>query len=97
MGVSIQDMVKQALVHYSGGVQGVGFRYTARALASGFRVAGYVKNLTDGRVELVAEGEQAEVLAFLEAVDERMGDLVSSRDLRWSAPTGEWRGFGIGF
>lgn len=75
----------------------MGFRYTARQVATGFRIAGYVKNLTDGRVEIVAEGEEQEVLAFLKAVDEGMGDLVSSREVRWSEPTGEWRGFGIRF
>ncbi len=90
-------MVKHACVIYHGTVQGVGFRYTARSLAQGFQIGGYVKNLTDGRVEIVAEGEEQEVLAFLKAVDERMGDLVSSRELRWSEPTGEWRGFGIRF
>src|SRR6187455_864933 len=44
-------------VWYEGRVQGVGFRYTARGLAGGFPVSGYVRNLDDGRVELVAEGD----------------------------------------
>jgi len=41
------------LVRYRGCVQGVGFRYTARRLAEGFPVAGYVRNLSSGEVELV--------------------------------------------
>ena len=90
-------MAKRACVSYRGNVQGVGFRYTARALAGRFRAAGYVKNVTDGSVELVVEGQEAEIIAFLEAVDERMGLLVESKEIRWSEATGEFRGFGIRF
>ena len=63
-------------VWYDGRVQGVGFRYTARSLARGFPVAGYVRNLPDGRVELVVEGEAAAVASFLEAIDREMGPNI---------------------
>ena len=43
---------------YSGHVQGVGFRYTAKTVAAGFEITGVVRNLPDGRVELVAEGDR---------------------------------------
>lgn len=59
-------------VHFSGHVQGVGFRYTVLQLAKEFEVAGYVKNLADGRVLLETEGAPAEVGAFIDAVQERM-------------------------
>ncbi len=52
-------------VHYSGRVQGVGFRYTVRSLVPGYDVLGTIRNLPDGRVELVAEGERAELEEFL--------------------------------
>lgn len=53
-------------IFYTGRVQGVGFRYTVRQLAAGYEVAGWVKNLTDGRVELLAAARDAEELsAFL--------------------------------
>jgi acylphosphatase len=55
-------------VYYSGRVQGVGFRDTSRRLARDHAVAGYVRNLPDDRVELVAEGELAEVEALLGAI-----------------------------
>jgi acylphosphatase len=63
-------MAKTLQVFYEGRVQGVGFRYTARRIAAGFDVAGYVRNLADGRVELVASGEEEEVDGFLEALRE---------------------------
>ena len=90
-------MDKRAEVIYCGNVQGVGFRYTARTLALDFAITGFVKNLTDGSVQLVAEGGAAEVERFLGAVDERMGDLVGTRELRWVVPRGDLKGFAIRF
>lgn len=55
-------------VFFAGRVQGVGFRYTVRHIAMGFDVAGWVRNLVDGRVELLAVGEEAEVEAFVAAI-----------------------------
>jgi acylphosphatase len=64
-------------VVYAGHVQGVGFRFTVRALAPGFEVTGTVRNLPDGRVELVAEGDRAELEAFQEAIRESdLGPLI---------------------
>ena len=45
-------------VLYSGHVQGVGFRYSVKSLAPGFEVTGTIRNLLDGRVELLAEGAE---------------------------------------
>ena len=63
-------------VVYSGRVQGVGFRATCRWLAGGFDVAGYVRNLADGRVELLAEGDPAEIDGLLQAVQNEMGGFI---------------------
>jgi len=81
---------------YSGRVQGVGFRYSARAVALGFEVTGTVRNLPDGRVELVAEGDKAELEAFRRAMqDSELGGLVRHEDASWGAAVGAFRGFEI--
>jgi acylphosphatase len=69
-------------VTYSGTVQGVGFRYTARELAQYHSARGFVRNLPNGTVELVAEGPAETVTAFLQAVADRMGDYIAHQDVR---------------
>jgi acylphosphatase len=65
-------------VHFSGRVQGVGFRATTSRIAASYDVAGYVRNLRDGGVELVVEGEPGVVLAFLDAVRRELGRWIRS-------------------
>jgi acylphosphatase len=55
-------------VFFVGNVQGVGFRWTVKRIATGFEVIGWVRNLPDGRVELQTTGEESEVRAFIEAI-----------------------------
>jgi len=57
-------------VFYEGRVQGVGFRYTVRQIAKEYEVTGWVRNLVDGRVELLVAGEKEEVEGFLESIGE---------------------------
>ncbi len=84
-------------VYYSGRVQGVGFRYTARSLAARFPVAGYVKNLPDGRVELVVEGTPEETGAFLAAVRREMGYYIAAAQETTKPATGRLHGFEVRF
>lgn len=80
---------------YSGRVQGVGFRYTTREIADRFAVAGYVQNLPDGRVRLVAEGETNELERFLAAVAAELERYIADVQSRAAEATGEFAGFGI--
>ncbi len=83
-------------VYYAGNVQGVGFRYTVKSLAAGFEVTGTVRNLPDGRVELVAEGAKEELSAFQQAIRESdLGHFIRKEDVAWQEPLGGLRGFEI--
>jgi acylphosphatase len=68
-------------VHYWGTVQGVGFRMTTRRIAEQFAVAGYVRNLPDGRVEVLVQGEAGEVERFLDAVAARMVSYIQGHSI----------------
>ena len=61
---------------FSGHVQGVGFRYQVVLMAKGFDLTGYVENLSDGRVGLLAEGDESEVLSFLEAIESELDTYI---------------------
>ncbi len=83
-------------VFYSGRVQGVGFRYTAKTRANGFDVTGTVRNLPDGRVELVAEGERQELEDFLADLhDSEIGRFVQDENVTWSEAKQDLKGFEI--
>jgi acylphosphatase len=87
-------MIISKRVLYSGRVQGVGFRYTAQRLAEQFPVAGYVRNLSNGSVEMAAEGEAAQVDAFLQTVAQRMGDYIRTANVQDQTPA-NYQGFEI--
>lgn len=90
----IGPMIRRT-THFSGNVQGVGFRYTTRDVARDFEVVGYVRNLPDGRVELVVEGEEAEIAKLLEAIAQRMEGFVKKRSDFDSPATGEFSAFSV--
>ena len=83
-------------VLYSGKVQGVGFRYTAKTVATGFEVTGIICNLPDGRVELVAEGSHTELSDFRTAIlDAGLAGFIRDEQVTWSPTKNEMRGFEI--
>jgi acylphosphatase len=81
--------------YYSGHVQGVGFRETTRRLAERFDVGGFVRNLPDGRVEMVAEGTAVELQRFLKAIADRMEGHIRDVALDVRPALGEFAGFEI--
>jgi acylphosphatase len=83
-------------IFYSGRVQGVGFRYTVKSVASGFEVTGTVRNLPDGRVELIAEGAKAQLEAFRRGIRESgLEHFIDKEDVGWGEAKNEFRGFEI--
>lgn len=83
-------------IFYSGNVQGVGFRYTVSSVARGFEVTGFVRNLLDGRVELVAEGTKDELETFRAAIrDSGLAHFMRNEQIHWTDSKQEFRGFEI--
>lgn len=85
----------RAEVIYHGRVQGVGFRATAHDLALRRRITGWVRNEADCAVRLVAEGPEAEVLAYLEDIRARLGDYITSEHVDTGEERGAYSGFEI--
>jgi len=86
---------QQRIVHFSGSVQGVGFRYTACRAAAGFDVTGYVRNLPDGRVECVVEGVPGEIDAFLAELARQMHGYIRKRTEQTAPASAAFEGFGV--
>ena len=87
---------RRMTVFFSGRVQGVGFRYTAKTVATGFEITGTVRNLADGRVELAAEGRRDELDAFRAALhDAGLAGFIRDEQVSWAEPENKFRGFEI--
>jgi len=84
-------------VFIGGRVQGVAYRYFAEKFASRLDISGWVRNLPDGRVEVLAEGPEAGIQTFLARLKEgpRLA-RVDSFEVRREPATGEFRDFRIG-
>lgn len=81
---------------YSGRVQGVGFRYATKSVATGFEITGTVRNLPDGRVELIAEGVCEELESFRDAIrDAGLKQFIRDEAVTWSEAQNQFKGFEI--
>jgi len=87
--------MQRRLYHFAGRVQGVGFRYTVKNIVMQYNVQGYVKNLPDGRVELVMEGPEEDLDQILQEIKLRMNGFIHHVDLNTSPATGEFAHFSI--
>ncbi len=90
-------MNKRIHVYYSGRVQGVGFRFSAQALAADLGLLGWVKNLADGGVELVAEGKEGDINKLLEKLDGEFSSYIRERKVNWMPANDEFTSFEIRF
>jgi acylphosphatase len=87
--------VHHETVFFGGHVQGVGFRYSVLQVAKEFEVAGFVRNLADGRVELQAEGQPRDVSDFVAAVEEKLHGYIRKMERTAGKRAPEFRGFAI--
>jgi acylphosphatase len=83
------------VLHYAGRVQGVGFRYTAQNIVLQYNVHGYVRNLPDGRVELVMEGLDLEMNQVAHRIAEKMSCFIKETIVQTAPATGEFQQFTI--
>ncbi|MBL9122235.1 MAG: acylphosphatase [Planctomycetaceae bacterium] len=90
-----QAPLERRETYYAGTVQGVGFRHTCRQLAARFRVTGYVQNLPDGRVLLVAEGAAGELDRFLGAVEVALAEHIRATTRTTLPAGGDFDQFGV--
>lgn len=86
-------LVQRLVIRYSGRVQGVGFRATCVRLAEHYQVTGRVCNLTNGQVELLAEGESEEIRRFIGRIAVEMSRNIVEQHERWEAAQGSWDRF----
>jgi acylphosphatase len=86
---------ERRVIHFRGHVQGVGFRYTAVRIGAGFEVSGFVQNLADGRVRLVAEGNAEELNRFVDELVAQMAAYIHEVQSDTHPATGEFDDFDI--
>ena len=91
-------MKRRLHVYWSGRVQGVGFRYTAESAALELGLVGWVRNISDGRVEAICEGEERILKAFLNRVAQgAMKPHIRQVQADWAEAMDEFEDFRIRF
>lgn len=75
----------------------MGFRFTAQDIANELGILGWVRNLRDGRVELVAEAEEEILKDFLKRIDKYFSDYIQNKDIEWQEARGEFKEFRLNF
>jgi len=91
--------VEQTARHivFFGHVQGVGFRYTAQRIAGHHGLTGFVRNLPDGTVEMLAQGPAGDIDLCLEEIDAEFAGQVRDRQVQQVPPSSRHTDFRIAF
>jgi acylphosphatase len=89
--------MKRVVVTARGRVQGVGYRYFVTDCAQQAGVTGYVRNMADGSVQVIAEGSEESLTNFIRDINAETDPVISVEqiDIEWCVPTGEYNGFRI--
>ena len=88
-------MITQSHIFYSGTVQGVGFRYTVERFATSLKLAGWVKNLSDGRVEILVEGPKEDIEKLIQQVDAHFEGYIKDKEISFNLVQGQFEDFSI--
>jgi acylphosphatase len=91
----LNTAVERREIYFSGRVQGVGFRYTTRAIAARYSLGGFVQNLRDGRVWVVVEGTADAIERFVTAIVAEMGRYIAAQQQTVMPATGEFTNFEV--
>ena len=87
----------QAHILYSGTVQGIGFRYTVQRYAQDLNLTGWVKNLADGRVEILVEGPQETIDELCQKIEQHFGPNIDDKRMDYLPAQNKFSDFGITF
>ena len=82
-------------VHFSGHVQGVGFRFQTAMISQNFAVTGRVANLDNGQVELVVEADPQEIKRFVKEIKQKMSGFIRGVEIQKSEPQFDFKTFEI--
>ena len=88
-------MTTQAHIFYSGTVQGIGFRYTVERFASELKLTGWVRNLSDGRVEILTEGRKDDIEKFYQQIDTRFEGYIKEKKIFFAPSERKFKDFRI--
>ena len=85
----------QSCIFYSGTVQGVGFRYAVQRFAQALTLKGWVRNLSDGRVEILVEGKKEVIAELLRRIDQRFDGYIRDKQVSESEALENFASFEI--
>ena len=91
------NIMKRLHAIFEGSVQGVGFRYLSRDIAIKLGITGFIKNLDDGKVEIIAEAEDKTLQEFLEKIRQTFSENIKKEDIQWLEPSSKFKDFTIKF
>jgi acylphosphatase len=82
---------------FIGRVQGVGFRFTAHRMAQRHQLSGFVRNLPDGTVEMLAQGPVQDIDDCIEDINDYFGDYIRETRIQEIPTNPKYRDFRITF